>query len=117
MASAQECERALLDLAGRLDQLDHATRRRHSADRALRCVVPDIPTAFSARLHDGALVDIAQSPDTMLPAGAAQIRLTVSSDDLVALTSGVLPVVTAWRAGRIKVEASMRDLIRLATLL
>ena len=47
----------------------------------------------------------------------AQIRLTVGSDDLLAVTRGELPISSAWAAGKLKIEASMLDLIRLRTLL
>ncbi len=41
------------------------------------CRIPDLDTTFSGRLHEGALLDISN-----VPLDDAQIRLTVSSDDL-----------------------------------
>jgi hypothetical protein len=46
----------------------------------------------------------------------ADIRLTMSSDDLVALTDGRLSFGPAWASGRIKLEAGLRDLLRLRKL-
>jgi putative sterol carrier protein len=57
------------------------------------------------------LVDIAESE-----ADAAQIRLEMSSDDLLALVDGRLNLATAWATGRVRVHAGVRDLIRLRSL-
>ena len=40
-----------------------------------------------------------------------------SSDDLVALTEGDLNFGQAWLAGRVKVEAGVRDLLKLRSML
>jgi putative sterol carrier protein len=47
----------------------------------------------------------------------ADIRLTMSSDDLLALTSGQLSFAPAWASGRVKLEAGLRDMLRLRSLL
>jgi putative sterol carrier protein len=64
-----------------------------------------------AGLKDGQLIEIdrASSRD-------AQVRLAMSSDDLIALVDGRLKMAAAWATGRIKVEASIRDLIRLRSI-
>ena len=54
---------------------------------------------------------------TTEPAPKAQVRLTVGSDDLVALTDGELDFGRAWLSGRVKVEASVRDLLKLRSML
>ena len=47
----------------------------------------------------------------------ADIRLTMTSDDLVALTDGRLHFGKAWASGRVKLEAGLRDLLRLRKIL
>jgi len=47
----------------------------------------------------------------------ADIRLTMSSDDLVAMTDGRLHFGSAWATGRVKLEAGLRDLLRLRKIL
>jgi hypothetical protein len=47
----------------------------------------------------------------------ADIRLTMNSDDLVALTEGRLSFGPAWASGRVKLEAGLRDLLRLRKML
>jgi putative sterol carrier protein len=47
----------------------------------------------------------------------ADIRLTMTSDDLIALTEGKLHFGPAWATGRVKLEAGLRDLLRLRKIL
>ena len=47
----------------------------------------------------------------------ADIRLTMTSDDLIALTDGDLSFAPAWASGRVKLEAGLRDMLRLRSLL
>lgn len=112
MATLQECEAALDRLAERLSGVDADVRRRHSFDRSISCRIPDLERSFSGRLRAGTLDDLVHEP---LP--NAQIRLTVKSDDLVALTEGRLPLAAAWASGRLKIEASVLDLLRLRSLI
>lgn len=115
MATSQECEAALRRVAATLAGADSPDRSRHVADRSVSCTVPDLGLTFTGRLEDGALTDMASTAAGSAP--AAQIRLTVGSDDLVALTDGRLGFGAAWAQGRLKVDASMLDLLRLRRLL
>ena len=54
---------------------------------------------------------------TEKPSAEAQVRLTVDSDDLLALCQGELPFATAWARGRVRIDASVLDLLRLRTLI
>ena len=112
MATLAQCHTALEDLAARLTMVDDDERKRHAFDRSLSCHVPDLDVTFSGQLSDGHIVDI-----TTEPAPRAQIRLTASSDDLVALTAGELNFGQAWLSGRVKVEAGVRDLLKLRSML
>ena len=109
MATLEQCRAAMDDLAGRLAGSDG---RHADFDRSLSCTVPDLGVTFSGRLAGGHLRDI-----TTELAPRAQIRLTASSDDLVALTSGELDFAPAWLSGRVKLEAGMRDLLKLRSML
>jgi putative sterol carrier protein len=75
--------------------------------------VYDLGVIFSGRLHDGALVDVEEDGDRP----KAQLRLSCSSDDLLALTEGGLSPAGAWASGKLRIEASPRDLLRLRSLL
>ena len=110
MATAEDCERALDTLAERL-----AAHGGHPGfDRSLSCTLPDLDLAFGGRLENGQLTGIARSERST--AATAQIRLILSSDDLLALVAGTLKIGPAWASGRVKVEAGVRDLLRLRAL-
>jgi hypothetical protein len=112
MASAEECEAALRDLAARLRDVDGDLRQQHVVDRTVSCWVSDIKECFTARLGPEGLTDIARGGQH-----DGQVRLKVNSDDLVALTKGELSFPVAWATGRLKIDASISDLLRLRSLL
>ncbi|MGH8939708.1 MAG: SCP2 sterol-binding domain-containing protein [Actinomycetes bacterium] len=112
MATLVECHDALERLSEKLADVDEESRRQHTFDRTLSCHVPDLDVTFSGALRDGHIHDI-----TTEDAPRAQIRLTAKSDDLVAMTDGHLSFGQAWLTGRVKVDASVRDLLKLKSLL
>ena len=112
MATVEECEAAVRALGDRLASPDGSAVRGKTLDRSVSCAVPDLRVVFSGRLDNGHLVDVTREPRPR-----AQIRLTVASDDLVALTDGRLSVGGAWSSGRLKVEANVLDLLRLRSLM
>lgn len=109
MATLEQCQKAVEGLADRMRASDG---KAGLGDRSLSCQVTDLDVTFTGALRDGRLEDITTDPS----ADRAQIRLTASSDDLVALTSGELDLMKAWLGKRIKIEASMLDLIKLKTI-
>lgn len=115
MATLQECAVALQSLAERLAAVDPALRARHVVDRTLACRVPDLDVVFLATLNSCGLDELrwAAGADT----DRAQVRLSADSDDLVALVEGQLSPPVAWATGRLKVQASPMDLLKLRALL
>ena len=112
MATLEECRQALERLADKLQDVDEDERNRHAFDRSLSCRVPDLDVTFTGRLEDGHIRAISTGD-----AERAQIRLTADSDDLVAMTDGHLGFGQAWLSGKVKVEAGVRDLLRLRSML
>jgi putative sterol carrier protein len=110
MATVEQCRQALQGLAAKL--ANNAGGARLDFDRTLACQVSDLDVAFHGRLKDGKIVDLADGDDPK-----AKLRLTSSSDDLVALVNGQLNVTSAWASGRIKIDASLFDLMKLRKLL
>jgi len=111
MASVDDCRQALFDLAARLDA-NAETRGKLDLERTLACRVPDLGTAFHARLTGGRLVDITDGDDPK-----AKIALEANSDDLIALVSGELDVTKAVASRRVSVKANPFDLLKLRKLL
>ena len=115
MASVQECERALQKLADRLAAVDPEVRARYVVTRTLACRVPDLAVVFLARLTDDGIEELRCNDGEHTD--GAQVRLTAGSDDLVALAGGDLSPPVAWATGRLKVQASPMDLLKLRNLL
>jgi predicted lipid carrier protein YhbT len=110
VATVAQCEQALHTLAERLATAD-APDAKVDFDRRMNCTIRDLDVVFTGHLTGGRLVDIARSGDR-----DAQIRLTMDSDDLIALVEGDLKIASAWATGRVKIDAGVRDLMRLRSI-
>ncbi|WP_031076970.1 alkyl sulfatase C-terminal domain-containing protein [Streptomyces sp. NRRL WC-3742] len=115
MANAEQCREALEQLSRNMAKSTGDVRKAAALDRSLSCRITDLDLTFTGRLRDGSIQDVVSTPGA--PAGKAEIRLTMTSDDLVALVGGGLNFAAAWASGRVRLEAGFRDLLRLRTLL
>ena len=112
MATRKECRAALADVAARLADVDPELRRKHAIERTVSCYVTDLDVTFSGTLTEDGVVEVTEKAQP-----EAQIRLSVGSDDLIALCQGNLAFASAWTRGRVRIDASVMDLLRLRTLL
>jgi hypothetical protein len=115
MATMEECRSALDKLAENLAGANGDLRSAAALDRSVSCRITDLDITFCGRLAEGRIEDVTAAPGP--PAERAEIRLTMSGDDLVALVDGELHFARAWGSGRVKLEAGFRDLLRLRKLL
>ncbi len=115
MATLSQCEDALHSLVQRLADVPADVRRKYVVSRTVACRVPDLDVVFLARLDDGGLEELRHCEG--LDTAGAQVRLAAHSDDLLLLIAGELSPPAAWATGRLKVEASVLDLLKLRTLL
>ncbi|MFE5143884.1 SCP2 sterol-binding domain-containing protein [Streptomyces fagopyri] len=115
MATTEECRAALDKLSDNLAGAEGDVRGAAALDRSLSCRITDLDITFVGRLEDGRIevLDTISGP----PREKAQIRLTMSGDDLVAMVNGNLHFAKAWGSGRVKLEAGLLDLFRLRSLL
>ncbi|WP_137990217.1 SCP2 sterol-binding domain-containing protein [Streptomyces vilmorinianum] len=115
MATITECRGALERLSDNLLRADGEVRDAVALDRTLSCHITDLDVTFMGRLADGRI----ELHDTVpgRPGTKAQIRLSMAGDDLVAMVEGQLNFARAWAAGRVRLEAGIRDLMRLRKLL
>ncbi len=114
MATKPEVQRQLAVLLARLDGNQAGVRSAIPTRRVLRCVVPDLDAAWVSVVEDGRVSPPREAPPG---AGRADITLRVGSDDLVDLVEGRLSFLSAFTSGRVRVDASMVDLLRLRSLL
>lgn len=112
MASVEESERALHRLAGNLSGASDGDRKKADFDRQLSCTLKDLGVTFLGHLHDGTLDDIRQADGNP----SADVRLTMTSDDLLELVNNRLSLGSAIATGRVKVSAGVLDLLKLRSI-
>lgn len=112
MATIDEVWTAVHALVARLGALEPELRAKYVVERTVSCKVYDLGVVFVARLCEDGLVDVHTET-----ADRAQVRLSCSSDDLIALSESRLAVPTAFATGRLRVQAGPMDLLKLRQLL
>jgi len=113
LASLDECRDVVEVLTAKWSDVDPEARKKNIPDRTLELMLLDLDVSFCGRLHEGELVDIVEAECPEKP----NVRLVMTSDDLVAMTNGELKFAHAWATGRVRLDASIRDLLRLRTMM
>lgn len=115
MATIEECRAALDKLSDSMQRAEGDVRAAAAMDRSVSCHLTDLDVTFTGRLTGGRI----EVHDTLPgpPREKARIRLALTGDDLVTLVDGELHFARAWSTGRVKLEAGLRDLLRLRKLL
>lgn len=109
MATAEDVEATLGGLITRLHAVDAASRSMLPSRRLVQTTCPDLDTTWHAEWRDGHVGDVVRGTAPRRP----DIRVRVDSDDLLALADGSLAFRDAWHAGRVRLDASVTDLLRL----
>lgn len=112
LATENEVEQVLADLVARLGRVDPATRAMLPGRRTIEARCPDLDLVVHAEWNGGHIQILDGGLDRR-----ADIRISVRSDDLVAMANGELPFARAYASNRIRVDASMTDLLRLRAAL
>jgi predicted lipid carrier protein YhbT len=113
VASEAQCRETVDELVAKLKAVDHDKRKKHLPERSLQLTLLDLDLTFCGTLHDGELVDVRECQPETKP----NIRLTMDSDDLIEMHEGRLKFAHAWATGRVHLDAGIRDLLRLRSLL
>ncbi|MFI1003658.1 sterol-binding protein [Streptomyces galbus] len=115
MATIEECRTALEKLSDSMGRAEGDVRAAAALDRSVSCHVTDLDTTFVGRMTGGRIRvdDTVPGP----PREKAEIRLSMTGDDLVALVDGRLHFARAWGSGRVSLHAGLRDLLVLRKLL
>jgi len=112
VATIEQCTKALEGILGDLASSPAAK----GMDRTLSCRLTDLGQVVRGRLAEGEIKDVEVVPHDAA-VEPANIRLTMSSDDLLAMTDGDLEFAKAWATGRVKLEASLKDMFKLRSML
>ncbi len=116
MASRTEVEQKLNELKERLDASDEGARALGdslSEPRVLSLHVIDLGADFWTELREGRMGEIHEGT-----AEDAHIRIRAESDDLIQMVDGSAGgLFSAYLGGRLRVDASVSDLLRLRKLL
>jgi hypothetical protein len=114
MATAEECREALEKLSGRLTEMSPKDRASYFGNRSMSCEVTDLGVTFVTRFTDNGTEPVREAAPGEPP---ADIRLAAASDDVLHLAESPANIARMWVAGKVKVHASMRDLLALRKLL
>lgn len=113
MATEDEVESTLMDLVRRLERIDPSYRAMLPSRRTIEATCPDLGLSYHAYWNDGQLSEIFEGESLQRP----DIRIRVSSQDLLAMAAGELTFRDAYLQNRVELRASMTDLLRLRAVL
>ncbi len=111
MATEDEAQAAVDSFIGKFDKVDLA-KREQLPDRTLAIYLLDLDITFAGNLKSGCFENVRVEQGDH----KAQVRLMLSSDDLIAMNEGKLHFAQAWATGQVHLDASFRDLLRLRAL-
>jgi putative sterol carrier protein len=115
MASRTEVEQRLSELIARLNTSDEGARSLADTlpeRRTLAVHVTDLDAHYWTVLESGRMGPLEEGPSD-----EAEIRIRAPADVLVDLIDGRGSLFSAYLSGRVRIDASMSDLLRLRKLL
>lgn len=112
LTTIEQIEVTLGALVGRLGSLDPGYRAMLPARRTIEARCTDLDLMYHAHWRNGELSDLIAGP-----ADRAHIRIHVDSADLAGLADGTLQFRDAYARQRVRIDASVTDLLRLRAVL
>ncbi len=114
MATRQQCEAAITRLAATLAR-GTAPSSGTAHVKTVSCTLTDLNCVMTVDASGGQTSEVQVTSSHDL-APKANIRLSMTSDDLIALTDGRLHLASAWIHGRVRVASGFREMLRLRPL-
>jgi hypothetical protein len=114
LATKDEVSRAIERLMARLDGNEDSVRSAIPDRKVMGCLVTDIDVSWYLVIEDG---HVSPPTETAPPGEPVAVLLKVRSDDLVDLVEERISFMSAFLSGKVRVDASLTDLLRLRTLL
>ena len=112
VALPAEVDRTLKKLVKKLDTADLDGASLPDQHRDIVVVITDLDLIYRAEYADGHIRKLAKSKN----AEGGDVRISVASDELIALADGRSSLPMALLFGRIRVDAHARDLLLLRQL-
>ncbi|MFZ1361319.1 MAG: hypothetical protein WAS05_00080 [Candidatus Nanopelagicales bacterium] len=112
MASLKQVQEIVDEGLEKFEEYPLEVRQKNLPDRTFEVLILDYDKAYRGEVTDGEIVSLTFGA----PGPRTDVRMVLTSDDLVALHSGELKFATAWASGRVRIDASIRDLLSLRTL-
>ena len=112
MATIEQVEATIGHLIGRLGRVDPSYRAMLPARRTIEAYCTDLGLIYHAYWRSGKLSELHEGA-----ADRPDIRIEVASEDLMLLAIGDLDFREAYATQRVRIDASMTDLLRLRAVL
>jgi hypothetical protein len=113
VATKDEVSRAIERLMARLDGNEANVRSAIPGRKVMGCRVLDLDTEWYSVIEDGRVSPPTETPP---PGEPVAVLLKVNSDDLIELVEERMSFMSAFLSGKVRVDASFTDLLRLRTL-
>jgi hypothetical protein len=114
VATKEEVSGAIARLMARLDGNEENVRSAIPGRKVMGCLVTDIGVSWYSVIEDGHVSPPTEDPP---PGERVAVLLKLRSDDLIDLVEERISFLSAFLSGKVRVDASLSDLLRLRTLL
>lgn len=113
MATKYEVGRAIERLMARLDGNQDNVRSAIPGRKVMGCLVTDIDASWYSVIEDG---NVSPPTETRPPGEHVAVLLKLRSDDLIDLVEERTTFMSAFLSGKVHVDASLSDLLRMRAL-
>jgi len=113
VATKDEVGKAIERLMARLDGNESNVRTAIPGRKVMGCYVSDLDASWFSVIEDG---HVGPPGETVPPGERVDVLLKVSSDNLIDLVEERVSFMSAFLSGKVRVEASLMDLLRMRTL-
>jgi hypothetical protein len=114
VATKDQVSKAIERLMARLDGNEESVRSAIPDRKVMGCLVTDLDMSWYSVIEDGHVSAPTQSAP---PGERVAVLLKLRSDDLIDLVEERSTFMSAFLSGKVRVDASLTDLLRLRTLL
>lgn len=112
MATLDQIQEVVDVAVEKFNQYPLADRKKYVPNRTFEILILDYDLAYRGQTKNGKIVGL----ELTEPGPRTDVRMVLSSDDMIALNEGELKFATAWASGRVRIDASIRDLLSMRSL-